>query len=254
MTALLLTAIVLGSTIGVMSPRAGDALQEGVDPLILLLIGALVFAVRVDALPSLRRAPRTALIAIGLNFLIVPLIAVPLTLILVPDDALRLGVLIYCLAPCTDWFLGFTRLAGGDMATGAALIPVQMLLQLALYPVWLMVFAGEQVGSVFGEAGESLLLWFAAPVGLAIALRILLRFAARSSLRRRLTPVPAPTRRTRPRHDHHLGAKRSGDARRDAGGLPGSPRRRRGHRSGHADRVPAPDSCHTSAPTTRSRG
>lgn len=150
-TAFFLAAILTGSITGRFAPGTAAAISGFADPLILLLVGALFFTLRLDGLPSLRRAPRTVLLAVGVNFLLIPLIAFPLTLLL-PDEALRLGVLIYCLAPCTDWFLGFTRLAGGDTTTGAALIPVQMVIQLCLYPLWIALFAGN-IGTILADIG-----------------------------------------------------------------------------------------------------
>lgn len=142
----------------------------------MLLVGVLFFTLRFDGLAALRRAPRVAALAIGINFLVIPLIAWPLTAIL-PSDALRLGVLLYFLAPCTDWFLGFTRMAGGDTTVGAALIPVQMTLQLLLYPVWISVFAGQSATLVLDSAATTLVTWFALPAVVALALRLLTRFA-----------------------------------------------------------------------------
>ncbi len=185
-TALLLAGILAGSAIGALAPGAGSALGGIVDPAILVLVSALTFTVRVDGLASLRRAPRLVLIALIGNFVVIPLIAFALTSVLVPDDALRLGVLIYFLFPCTDWFLGFTRMAGGDTTVGAALIPVQMLLQLALYPVWLALFAGHAVASVAGSIVPTLATWFAMPVGIAVVTRVLLRLVARAEVRVRV--------------------------------------------------------------------
>lgn len=184
-TALFLAAIVAGSLIGVAAPAAGAALGGVVDPAILVLVGTLAFTVRIDGFTSLRRAPRTVLLALIGNFVAVPLIAFMLTSVLVPDEALRLGVLIYCLFPCTDWFLGFTRMAGGDTTIGAALIPVQLVLQLLLYPVWLALFTSHAVASVAGTIGPALLTWFALPVGIAVAARVLLRLVAPARVRAR---------------------------------------------------------------------
>lgn len=184
-TALFLTAILAGSLLAAAAPEAAQGLAAFADPLILLLVGVTFFTLRLEGLPALRRAPRTVLLALGMNFVAVPLVALTLTAV-VPNEALRLGVLIYCLAPCTDWFLGFTRLAGGDTTTGAALIPVQMLLQLLLYPVWLRVFAGEQVESGLSSAGPTLLTWFVLPAGIGLAARLLLRFALPAAWRQRI--------------------------------------------------------------------
>ncbi|WP_156761945.1 arsenic resistance protein [Microbacterium karelineae] len=181
-TALFAAAIAVGSLIGIFAPGAAAGVASAADPLIMVLIGALFFTLTPGRLPEVRRIPRTALIAIGMNFLAIPLLALALTA-LVPDEALRLGVLIYCLAPCTDWFLGFTRLTGGDTATGAALIPVQMVLQLLLYPVWLSLFAGERVDAMIDAAGPTLLTWFVLPAATGIAARLALRLVRRSSWR-----------------------------------------------------------------------
>ncbi|ALJ19794.1 arsenic resistance protein [Microbacterium sp. No. 7] len=184
-TVLFLAAIAVGSLLGSLAPTAAEGVAGLTDPLILLLVGLLFLTLRLDGLSALRRAPRTVLLAIGMNFLVVPLVALALTALL-PDQALRLGVLVYCLAPCTDWFLGFTRLAGGDTMAGAALIPVQLTLQLLLYPVWLALFAGAHADGVLAAAGPTLLAWFVLPaaagLGLRLALRAVLSGAQRSTV------------------------------------------------------------------------
>ena len=171
---ILLASIAIGSLLGSLSGDAGTLLGGLTDPVLLVLVGVMFFTLRLDALPALRRTSGTVALALSVNFLLIPVVALALSRI-VPDDALRLGVLIYCLFPCTDWFLGFTRLAGGDTVTGAALIPVQMTLQLALYPVWLSVLTETSVGSTISVAGPTLLTWFVLPAGAALALRVLLR-------------------------------------------------------------------------------
>lgn len=188
-TGLFLAAILTGSLIGALSPDASDALASVVDPAILLLVGLLVFTLRLDSLAALKRAPRTVLLALALNFALVPVIAYALTSLLLPSDALRLGLLIYCLFPCTDWFLGFTRMAGGDTTTGAALIPIQMVLQLLLYPVWLALFAGQQVAAALGTIVPTLATWFALPAGIALGLRLLQRLTLRRAMRERIVRV-----------------------------------------------------------------
>lgn len=184
-TVLFLVAIAVGILLGGVAPNAAASVAEWTDPLILLLVGVLFFTLRLDGFSALRRAPGVVLLALGMNFLMIPIVALALTSLL-PTDALRLGVLIYCLAPCTDWFLGFTRLAGGDTATGAALIPVQMVLQLALYPVWLSLFASEQVAAPLASSGSTVLTWFVLPMAIGLGLRLVLRLVAPTAWRERV--------------------------------------------------------------------
>ena len=173
-TILFVAAILVGSLTGALAPATGSVIASVVDPSIMVLVGLLVFTLRLESLAALKRAPRTVLLALTFNFALVPVIAFCLTSLLLPDQALRLGVLIYCLFPCTDWFLGFTRMAGGDTTTGASLIPIQMSLQLVLYPVWLGLFGGQQVGNSPIEIAPTLVTWFAVPAGIALAARLFL--------------------------------------------------------------------------------
>ena len=184
-TLMFLGAIVVGGLLGASVPAAGVFLAGQVDHVVLLLIALLFFELRLDGLCPLRRAPRTVLPAIGMNFLLIPLIAAGLSLLL-PDPAIRIGVVVYCLAPCTDWFLGFTRLAHGDMVTGAALLPLQMALQLALYPIWIALFTGHGVDATLGEIGPTLLIWFVLPAGTGLAGRLLVRLLATPNWRIRI--------------------------------------------------------------------
>ena len=162
--------------------------------MILLLVGLLFFELRLGGF-SPARGRRAALVALAMNFLVTPLLAAGLVALLLPAGDLRLGVLVYCLFPCTDWFLGFTRVAGGDTRLGAALIPVNMIAQLVLFPVYAALFAGVRAGSVLVSAVPTLLTWFVLPAGAGVLARLLVaavlpaRDAARAAaLAGRLVP------------------------------------------------------------------
>lgn len=47
------------------------------------------------------------------------------------------------LVPCTDWFITFSYLAGGDTGRAIAVTPVNLLLQIALLSVYLWLFMGQ---------------------------------------------------------------------------------------------------------------
>lgn len=77
------------------------------------------------------------------NFILVPLIVGALLLLLPDDPAIRLGVLLVLLVPCTDWFISFTHLGGGNGARAIAAAPVLLIFQLVLLPVYIWVFMGD---------------------------------------------------------------------------------------------------------------
>jgi arsenite transporter len=85
------------------------------------------------------------------NFAVVPLVVWGLVSFLpVQESAVRLGVLLVLLMPCTDWFITFTHLAGGDTRRVIAITPVNLLVQLALLPLYLRLFIGESFVEIFG--------------------------------------------------------------------------------------------------------
>lgn len=77
------------------------------------------------------------------NFLVIPLMVAAMIWFLPADPALRLGVVMELLMPCTDWYITFTHLSGGDTGRAIAVTPVNLLVQIALLPVFLWAFMGD---------------------------------------------------------------------------------------------------------------
>lgn len=170
---LLLGAVLVGSALGTAVPGLSGPAGSLVSPIIFLLVTMLLTGVRGGAPAALRRAPKVVVVACAFNYLLVPIVAVAVSsVVMVHAEALRVGVMLYCLFPCTDWFLGFTRLAGGDTRVGAGLIPVNMTLQLALFPVYLHLLSGTGTHPLGGSDWMNLVSWFAIPATIAVALRV----------------------------------------------------------------------------------
>lgn len=172
---LLVLAILVGSVIGTISPGTGESLGSWVDPAILTLIGILFFEVRFETLKHLRGHLRFLTLAWVANFVIIPTLGYGLAAIVMGGQPpFFLGLFIYFMAPCTDWFLGFTRLAKGNVALGAVLLPINLITQLLLYPVYLGIFAQKSAESGIGEIGSTLLQWFLIPLLCGVAVHLML--------------------------------------------------------------------------------
>lgn len=186
--ALLLGAILAGSVLGLTAPTAGEAVSAGVDPTLLLMIFLLFFELRPGAIVQGFGSLRFLALAWGANFLIVPLIGFAIaTLFLSGQPLLLTGLVIYFISPCTDWFLGFTRMARGDTALGTALIPINMLTQLLLFPLWLWLFTRHTGLVDFAAIPSTLTQWFLLPLIAAQAVRFSLeRLLPQSGLERLL--------------------------------------------------------------------
>ncbi|MCC5906174.1 MAG: hypothetical protein JJU13_08215 [Balneolaceae bacterium] len=61
------------------------------------------------------------------------------------NTAVRLGVALVLLVQCTDWFITFTQLGGGETELAIAFSPLSLLFQILLLPVYLFLFFGNEL-------------------------------------------------------------------------------------------------------------
>ncbi|MEM9231933.1 MAG: arsenic resistance protein [Pseudomonadota bacterium] len=170
---LFILAILIGSGLGLAAPSVGGSLAGGMDATLLTMICLLFFELRLGAVFRAFGNLRFLAIAWCANFVIVPTIGFTIaSLVLSGEPLLFAGLMIYFLAPCTDWFLGFTRMARGDTELGAALIPINLITQLALFPLWLWLFTPATGLVDFGSMPGILVQWFVLPLIGAQALRV----------------------------------------------------------------------------------
>ncbi len=188
-------ALAAGIAVGARVPQAAPLFEALLWPCLAVLLFATFTQVPLVALPAaLRDARFMAAVLIG-NFIVLPLLVAGL-LVLVPDDpAVRLGVLLVLLVPCTDWFITFTHQAGGDARRAIAVTPVVLVAQMALLPLYLGAFMGDGLGDVVSVSRMStvFLLVIAVPL---VAAYLTERWVARDVERRALIgrlgwwPVP----------------------------------------------------------------
>jgi ACR3 family arsenite transporter len=176
LTVVFVAAIAVGSLGGAALPAAGGAVGGWVDATVMTLVCLLFFELRFSSLGLVRTAPRFLAVAWAANFVVIPLVGFCIaSLFLSGEPLLFTGLLIYFVAPCTDWFLGFTRLSGGNTALGVVLLPVNLISQLVLYPVFLTLFA--RTGTTLDGLSvlQTVVLWFVAPLLVMAAARLFLQ-------------------------------------------------------------------------------
>lgn len=172
----LIVAIIFGSLIGAFSPETGSLLGGYVDYTILALVSLLFFEVEFKTLTKISKHLKFLSVAWVANFVLIPTIGfIIASLFLSGQPLFFTGLLIYFIAPCTDWFLGFTKLARGNTSLGTILLPINLITQLLLYPVYLGLFAGEQVGVDVSSIGDTLINWFLIPLVGAIIVHMILK-------------------------------------------------------------------------------
>ncbi|MCV7595865.1 arsenic resistance protein [Micrococcus luteus] len=170
--ALYLAGIAAGAVVGWVVPGA-DAWAVLVEPVLALLLLATFLAVPFAALGAGLRDGRFLGALLVLNFVVVPAVVFGLSRFVAHDDALLVGVLLVLLAPCVDYVIAFTALAGGAAERLLAAAPLLMLVQLVVLPVLLRVVAGEAAVAAVdaGPFVRALVMLILVPLALAALLQ-----------------------------------------------------------------------------------
>ncbi|MFE8935537.1 arsenic resistance protein [Micrococcus luteus] len=169
---LYLAGIAAGAVVGWAVPGA-DAWAVLVEPVLALLLLATFLAVPFAALGAGLRDGRFLGALLVLNFVVVPAVVFGLSRFVAHDDALLAGVLLVLLAPCVDYVIAFTALAGGAAERLLAAAPLLMLVQLVVLPVLLRVVAGEAAVAAVdvGPFVRALVMLILVPLALAALLQ-----------------------------------------------------------------------------------
>lgn len=178
---LYLLAVVLGLATGTVVDGPGQVTEVAVWPVLAVLLYATFTQMPLAAIPAAFADARFLGTALVGNFVLIPLVVWGLIQPVADDQALRLGLLLVLLVPCTDWFITFTQLGRGDAARATAFTPISLVLQLLLLPLYLWLLADLDLSTVFAPAD----VWPAFLVLLApLALAVLTSTWARTSPRR----------------------------------------------------------------------
>jgi len=163
-SALVLAAVLVGLAAGQI-----DGVAPVADRLILPFLMVMLFAAFVGIpLSGLREAfgnRRVAGLSLLVNLVWSPLLAVGLGAVFLRNQpALWVWLIMLLVTPCTDWYLVFTDIADGDVPLATSLLPYNLVLQLALLPVYLYAFAGALVDLPLALLAESVLLVLVVPL------------------------------------------------------------------------------------------
>ena len=190
---ILLAAIGCGVLFGWAVPGAGPALEVMLWPVLASLLLVTFFQVPVSGIRRALGDRRFLAAALFGNFVLMPLVAWALVGLLPDEPALRVGVLLVLLVPCTDWFITFTRLGRGSTSQAIAITPVNLLVQLAMLPLWLWIILGaEQVAAVPLSGFVPALAVIVFPLGAVVLAERGLSEGRLGRLRKTMAPWPVP--------------------------------------------------------------
>ncbi|MBM7454602.1 ACR3 family arsenite efflux pump ArsB [Oceanisphaera litoralis] len=140
-----LAGILLGLLVGVKFSEQSRILEWALWPLLGMLLYTTFTQIPLAHLREAFSDSRFMLAAVIVNFVVLPLIVWGLMSVGPNLPAVKLGILLVLLVPCTDWFITFTHLGGGDTKRAIAFSPVSLLLQLILLPIYIWLFLGSEI-------------------------------------------------------------------------------------------------------------
>lgn len=187
---LILAAALVGLALGHVPAVAQNA-AGFILPLLMLMLTGVFIHVPLHAFKSAFRFRRVAIASLVINFAWTPPFAWLLGWLFLSDQpALWVGFLMLMVTPCTDWYLVFTGISRGNVPLSTALLPVNLVLQLLLLPVFILVLAGSVVPLNWGLILESIGLVLLLPFFAANAFRYLAaRWRSDSWLERSVLPL-----------------------------------------------------------------
>lgn len=172
-SAFVLLAVLVGLALGQIT-GVGHTAGKLVVPFLMLMLTVVFLHVPLRDLGVAFANPRFTGWSLGVNFIWTPILGWVLGRIFLADQPdLWVGLIMLLVTPCTDWYLVFTQLSGGNVRLATSLLPWHLILQLLLLPVYLLVFAGTLVPVELSVLVESVLLVLIVPLATATLGRII---------------------------------------------------------------------------------
>ncbi|QDI91962.1 arsenic resistance protein [Salicibibacter cibarius] len=174
-TIIILTAVGVGLLLGQFTFFEQNA-EFFIIPFLLLMLYGLFLTIPLKHLKDAFKNIRFLSASTIINFVWTPLLAWGLGAVFLADHpALWIGFIMLMVTPCTDWYLFFTSIAKGNLSLSTSVLPINLILQVLLLPVYLFIFAGTIESVSLSTIIESVVLVLIIPFAFAHLTRYLLR-------------------------------------------------------------------------------
>lgn len=137
---IIFTAIIMGLIFSNMQTIAQNT-GNLINIFLCLMLFGLFLEVPLNELKDSFKNTKFTATSLIFNFIWTPLFGYFLgSLFLKGNVDVMIGFFMLILTPCTDWYLVFTKLAKGDLTLSLSILPINLVLQIILLPIYLVIF------------------------------------------------------------------------------------------------------------------
>ncbi|MFC5713652.1 arsenic resistance protein [Thalassorhabdus alkalitolerans] len=174
-TFIIFLAVLIGIGIGQTELIRANA-ESFIVPLLVAMLYITFLQIPMEELKKAFKDIRFTYTSVIINFVWTPILAWLLAMVFLGDNpALFLGFIMLMVTPCTDWYLIFTGVAKGNVALSTAILPLNLILQVILLPVYLLIFGGTTGVIELSYLIESILVVLFMPLILSLLTKMFLR-------------------------------------------------------------------------------
>ena len=160
---IIFTAIIIGLIFSNMQTIAQNT-GTLINIFLCLMLFGLFLEVPLNELKDSFKNTKFTATSLIVNFIWTPLFGYFLgSLFLKGNVDVMIGFFMLILTPCTDWYLVFTKLAKGDLTLSLSILPINLVLQIILLPIYLVIFFSSANTMDYAQLAHSLLIVIVIP-------------------------------------------------------------------------------------------
>lgn len=125
-----------------------------------------------------------------INFIWTPIIIYVLGKVFLNNQPeILIGFIMLMVTPCTDWYLIFTGIAKGNVPLGSSILPLNIILQLILLPLYILLIGGTSVEIDALNLGKGLVFSLMIPLILSVvARRFIIKKIGNTTFKKKIVP------------------------------------------------------------------
>ena len=137
---IIFSAVIMGLIFSNLNALAQNTIQL-ITPFLCLMLYGLFLEIPLNELKNSFKNVKFSITSVLINFIWTPLFGYFLGSIFFKGNVdIFIGFFMLILTPCTDWYLVFTKLAKGDLKLSLSILPMNLILQIVLLPIYLAIF------------------------------------------------------------------------------------------------------------------